>query len=44
LQPFVDEGVIYKDRKIVNKKKEGETIKRKDAELEERITAYRDKI
>ena len=44
LQPFVDEGVIYKDRKIVNKKKEQDTVKRKDAELEERVTAYRDKI
>ena len=48
LQPFVDEGFIYKDRKIASKKNEKmkgkEKKARQDAELQERILAYKDKI
>ena len=42
LQPFLDDGVVYKDRKIV-KKVEDES-KRRDADLEERIVKYREQI
>ena len=44
LQPFVDDGVIYKDRKIVSKKLEESKKNRRDAELDERIVAYKEKI
>jgi len=44
LQPFVDEGVIYKDRKIVSKKNQEDVKSRRDAELDERIVAYKEKI
>ena len=45
LQPFVDEGFIYKDRKVESKKIKVDHRKAKqDAELKERIEAYRQKI
>ena len=46
LQPFVDEGFIYKDRKVESKKftKQQKGKTKQDAELEERIEAFRNKI
>ena len=44
LQPFIDEGVIYKDRKIVRYKRDDEKMNHIDPEVEERIMNYKDKI
>ena len=45
LQPFVDEGFVYKDRKKdIHQNKHKEVKMKQDAELHERIFAYRDKI
>ena len=42
LQPFLDDGVVYKDRKVV--KRAQEENKRRNADLEDRIVSYREKI
>ena len=42
LQPFLDQGVVYKDRKIVKIDDNGD--EKKNADIEERIVLYREKI
>ena len=45
LQPFIDEGVVYKDRKLVNKKKKRHEISlMKENELEEAVGRYKEQI
>ena len=44
LQPFIDEGVIYKDRTIVRYKRDDEKMNHIDPEVEERILNYKEKI
>ena len=48
VKPFIDEGVIYKDRKLVNKRMEKKALQSRnqinDADLEEEINKIRTKI
>lgn len=45
LKPFVDDGVVHKDRKhVVRKGGEDFTNQRKNAQLEERICEYKVKL